>query len=231
MKIGIVGGTGKQGSGLAQRWAKKHEVTIGSRDHTRAEAAAQDLSQKAGGAIRGANNQVAAREAELIVLCVPYAAHAATVSEIAPFAAGKIVLDMTVPLLPPKVTVVHLPPRQAAALESQAILAGLPEGPEAASSPAALRASPARVVAALHHVSSVHLADLGHTLEGDVLVCGDDRAAKDAVIQLIADLGMRGIDAGALQNAIAVEALTPVLLHINRHYKIKGAGLRILGVD
>jgi len=117
-------------------------------------------------------------------------------------------------LLLSKVIVVHLPPGQAAALETQTILGAA-----------------AKVVAALHHVSSVHLGELDHVLEGDVLVCGDDRGARDAVIALIGDLGMRGIDAGALQNAIAIEAMTPVLLHINRRYKSKGAGLRILGVD
>lgn len=214
MKIGIVGGTGKQGTGLALRWAKHHEVIIGSRDRERAQSAAEALAQKAGGSLRGGSNLDAVTEADLVALCVPYAVHAATVQELAGAAAGKVVLDMTVPLMPPKVTVVHLPPGQAAALESQAILGAA-----------------ARVVAALHHVSSVHLNDLEHALEGDVLVCGDKREDKDTVIALIADLGMRGIDAGPLQNAIAAEALTPVLLAINRRYKSRGAGLRILGVD
>lgn len=216
--IGIVGGTGKQGTGLALRWAKKHDAILGSRDPERALAAARDHTAKLagapGGSILGGSNTDAARDAEVVVLSVPYAAHAATLNELAPSLAGKLLLDLTVPLMPPKVTAVHLPPGQAAALEAQAIV-----GPAT------------RVVAALHHVSSTHLADLDHVLEGDVLVAGDDAAAKETIIDLIGELGMRGIDAGALVNSIALEALTPVLLSINRRYKIRGAGLRILGIE
>lgn len=211
--IGIVGGTGKQGMGLALRLAKTNEVIIGSRDAARAEAQAKEFSAKAGAVIRGATNADAAREAEVVLLSVPYAGHAETVRELSEQLQGKVVLDMTVPLQPPKVTVVHLPPSRAAALDTQEIL-----GPGA------------RVVAALHHVSSVHLAELDHALEGDVLVAGNDADARATVIALIADLGLRGIDAGPLENAIAIESLTPVLLHINRRYKIRGAGIRILGI-
>lgn len=211
--IGIVGGTGKQGMGLALRWAKEHDVIIGSRDRDRAAAQAKAASERAGLSIRGASNEEASRDAEVVALCVPYDAHEATLTELAPALSGKIVIDMTVPLKPPRVTVVHLPKGGAAALEAQAIL-----GPSA------------RVVAALHHVSSVHLADIDHALEGDVLVCGDDADARAIVIDVIAALGMRGVDAGALANAVALESLTPVLLHINRRYKTKGAGLRILGL-
>jgi NADPH-dependent F420 reductase len=212
-KVGIVGGTGKQGTGLALRWAKTHEVIIGSRDRERAEAQARESSAAGGVTIRGASNLDVAREAEIVALTVPYAAHAATLRDVAEALPGKVLIDMTVPLVPPKVAVVHLPPGQAAALEARAIV-----GAEV------------KIVAALHHVSSVHLADLSHALEGDVLVCGDDAAAKAAVMELIADLGLRGVDAGALENAIALEALTPVLLSINKRYKIRGAGIRILGI-
>lgn len=212
-KIGIVGGTGKQGTGLALRWAKAHEVILGSRDRDRAEAQARECSSKTGAVVRAGSNADAAREADVVVLCVPYAAHAATVRELAEVARGKVVLDMTVPLEPPRVTVVHLPAGRSAALEAQAILG-----------------AGARVVAALHHVSSVHLGDVTHALEGDVLIAGDDADAKAVVIELCADLGLRGIDAGLLENAIAIEALTPVLLYINRRYKVRGAGVRILGI-
>lgn len=211
--IGIVGGTGKQGMGLALRWAGLHDVIVGSRDRARAAAQAGEASAKAGQAIRSGSNEDAVREADVVALCVPYAAHTATITELSPLLAGKIILDMTVPLEPPRVTVVHLPKGGAAALETQAIV-----GPSG------------RVVAALHHVSSVHLGDLGHSLEGDVLVCGDDAEAKATVIGLIEALGMRGIDAGALANAVAAEALTPVLLYINKRYKVRGAGLKILGI-
>jgi 8-hydroxy-5-deazaflavin:NADPH oxidoreductase len=211
--VGIVGGTGKQGSGLALRWAKSHDVILGSRDRERAEAQARECSAKAGAPIRAGSNVDAARDAEVVVLCVPYAAHEATLRELVPALEGKVLLDMTVPLAPPRVTTVHLPKGRAAALEAQAIV-----GPAA------------RVVAALHHASSAHLGDLTHALEGDVLVAGDDADAKAAVIDLVADLGMRGVDAGPLENAIAIEALTPVLLYINRRYKVRGAGIRILGI-
>lgn len=211
--IGIVGGTGKQGMGLALRWAGSHDVVIGSRDRERAEAQAREGWAKVGHAIRAGTNEEVARQADVVALCVPYAAHTATITELAPALAGKVILDMTVPLEPPKVTVVHLPKGGAAALETQAIVG-----------------ASGRVVAALHHVSSVHLADLDHALDGDVLVCGDDAEAKATIIELIAVLGMRGVDAGALANAVAAEALTPVLLHINRRYKVRGAGLKILGI-
>lgn len=211
--IGIVGGTGKQGMGLALRWAKAHEVIIGSRDRARAEERARECAEARGAEVRAGSNEDAAREAEIVTLCVPYTAHAATLREIASSLSGKVLLDLTVPLQPPRVTVVHLPEGGAAALEAQAIV-----GVET------------RVVAALHHVSSVHLSDLAHTLEGDVLVAGNDAGAKASVIALIADLGMRGVDAGPLDNAVAIEALTPVLLHINRQNKVRGAGIRILGL-
>lgn len=211
--VGIVGGTGKQGMGLALRWAKSHDVILGSRDRERAEAGARECAEATGAAVRAGSNVDAARDAQVVALCVPYAAHDATLRELAPVLPGKVLLDMTVPLEPPRVTVVHLPAGRAASLEAQAIV-----GAET------------RVVAALHHVSSAHLKDLTHALEGDVLVAGNDADAKAAVIALIADLGLRGIDAGPLENAIAIEALTPVLLHINRQYKVRGAGIRILGI-
>jgi hypothetical protein len=122
--------------------------------------------------------------------------------------AGKVLVDVTVPLRPPKVSRVHLPAGGAAALEAQALLGG---------------ATP--VVAALHHVSAAHLGDLAHAVECDVLVAADDARAKATVIGLVGDLGMRGLDAGPIVNAIALESLTPVLIHLNRVYKSKGAGV------
>jgi NADPH-dependent F420 reductase len=111
------------------------------------------------------------------------------------------------------VTQVHVPAGQAAALEAQALL-----GAET------------KVVAALHHVSSAHLGEPDHAIDCDVLLCGDDEAARAAVAKLVVDLGLRPIEAGPLRNAIALEALTPVLLWINRKYKIVGSGVRITGV-
>jgi hypothetical protein len=214
MRIAIVGGTGKEGRGLALRWAKAgHEIRIGSRDAARASERARELTAESGGYITGGDNAWAARESDVAVLTVPYAAHGAIVEELCEALSGKVVIDLTVPLSPPKVRQVELPIGRAAALEAQAILG-----------------SKASVVAALHHVSSVHLADAAHAVECDVLACSDDSRALGTTLDLIAELGLRGIDAGPLVNAIALESLTPVLLHINKRYKSPGSGIRITGL-
>jgi hypothetical protein len=217
MRIGIVGGTGREGKGLALRWAEKgHEIIIGSRDAEKAAAKARELGAAAPGGqarITGGSNEEAAAAGEVVVLTVPYAAHADTLRAVRAQLAGRILVDITVPLQPPKVTQVHLPPGTAAALEAQALL-----------DPST------RVVAALHHVSSAHLGEPGHAIDCDVLVCSDDEAARAAVIGLVVDLGLRGLDAGVLRNAVALESLTPVLLHLNRKYKTN-AGIRITGLS
>jgi len=211
MKIGIVGGTGREGRGLALRWARAgHAVSIGSRDPERARAKAEAFSAEAGAEIRGGGNQAIAAGAEVVILAVPYGAHRPTLEALVDAARGKIVVDITVPLAPPKVRRVHLPPGRAAALEAQAILG--------ADTP---------VVSTLHHVSSAHLADPDHAIDCDVLVCGDRPAAREVVVGLLADLGLRGLHAGPLDNAVALEAMTPVLLFINKRYRSPGAGLRI----
>jgi NADPH-dependent F420 reductase len=144
---------------------------------------------------------------------VPYAAHREMLESLKPALAGRILIDITVPLRPPKFHEVTLPEGQAAALEAQEIL-----GPET------------RVVATLHHVSSNQLADLQSESEDDVLVCGDDEEARATVVSLIEDLGYRALDAGPLQNAVALESLTPVLIYLTKRYKSRGAGLRIANV-
>jgi NADPH-dependent F420 reductase len=208
MRLGIVGGTGKLGSGLAQRWARAgHAVAIGSRDPAKAQAHAEELGAR-GVTVLGGDNAWAAREGEVVILTVPYAAHAETLRAIVEAVAGKVLIDVTVPLKPPKVSRVQLPVGQAAALEAQALV-----GP---STP---------VVATLHHVSATHLADPMHAIQCDVLVAGDDVGAKAMTIGLVRDLGLRGLDAGPLVNAIALESLTPVLIHLNRTYKSQGAGI------
>lgn len=218
MRIAIIGGTGKEGRGLALRWAHAgHDVTIGSRSAERgvegARALNDTLAQAGSDAtIAGSDNGGAVAGAELAVLSVPYSAHRDTLTALRPALAGKILLDITVPLKPPKVRKVHLPEGQAAALEAQALLG-----------------EDTRVVAGLHHISSVHLADLDHQFDCDVLVCGD-KEARAQVIPIIGDLGLRALDAGPLANAVALESLTPVLLHLNRHYKGRGCGLRITGL-
>src|SRR5580704_10060841 len=168
MRLGIVGGTGKLGSGLAQRWARAgHTIAIGSRDPAKARAHAGELAAR-GLAVTGGDNAWAAQEGEVVVLTVPYEAHGETLRAIAQAVAGKVLVDVTVPLKPPKVSRVQLPAGQAAALEAQALV-----GP---STP---------VVATLHHVSATHVADLAHALECDVLVAADDAAAKAMVIGLV----------------------------------------------
>lgn len=207
MKIGIIGGTGKEGRGLALRWMRAgHAVRIGSRDAERGAATAAELG------VAGGGNE-AACDADVVVLAVPYSAHASTLTALKPHLAGKVLVDITVPLKPPRVREVHLPEGTAAALEAQALLG-----------------AGTRVVGALHHVSSVKLADPDADIDCDVLVCGDDDAAKEAVISLVEQLGVRAFDVGPLRNAVALESLTPILLAINKRYGAKGAALRITGV-
>jgi hypothetical protein len=214
MKIGIVGGTGREGRGLAVRWAKAgHEVFIGSRQAEKGSAKAAELSKEFRVTLQGGDNVGACEHADLIVVTVPYSAHHPTFESIRDAVGDKTIVDITVPLQPPKVRSVNLPQGQSAALEAGALLN-----------------KGTRLVAALHHISSEHLSDPEHAFDCDVLVCGDDEAARATVISLVADLGLRGVDAGILKNAIALESLTPVLLHINRHYKSVGSGIRITGI-
>ena len=206
MRVGIIGGTGREGRGLAARWARAgHSVILGSRSPDRALERAEELG------VDGGSNADACR-ADVVVLAVPYSAHAATLKGLAEELAGAILVDITVPLQPPRVRSVHLPEGGAAALEAQALL------PDT------------RVVAALHHVSSEHLADLGHAPDCDVLVCADDREARALVVDLVADLGLRGLEAGRLRNAIALESLTPLLIFMNRRYGAT-TGIRITGLE
>ena len=214
MNMGIVGGTGREGRGLGVRWAKAgHDVFIGSRQAEKGIAKAAEFSEEFGVVLRGGDNVAACNHAELIVVTVPYSAHRPTFESIKDAVGDKVIVDITVPVKPPKVRSVNLPEGQAAALEARALLH---EG--------------ARLVAGLHHISSEHLSDPAHAFDCDVLVCGDDKEARAAFISVVSDLGLRGVDAGVLKNAIALESLTPVLLHINRRYKSVGSGIRITGI-
>ncbi|MFO7179904.1 MAG: NADPH-dependent F420 reductase [Pseudomonadota bacterium] len=214
MRIGIVGGTGKEGGSLAVRWARAgHAVTLGSRDEEKARARAATLTARGFGTIAGAHNRDAARNADVVVLTVPYAAHTSTLRTLRPELAGKVLLDVTVPLSPPEIGRVRLPNGRAAALEAQALL-----GPETS------------VVAALHHVSHTVLADPDAEVRCDVLVATDDEGARSRVLGLVRDLGLRALDAGPLDNAVALEALTAVLLHLNVRYGAKGAGVLFSGL-
>ena len=213
-KIAIVGGSGALGAGLAKRWAKKgHNIIIGSRDEQRAAEAASRLNEESGVEnIFGLENKRASEEAEIIVLTVPFSNHMSTLSLIAPALEGKILVDVTVPLVPPKVRTVHIPEGGSCAKAAQEFL-----GKEV------------RVVSAFQSVAATHLDDLGHDIDCDVLVCGNDPEARETVVQLALDAGMKAWHAGVIANSIVAEAMTSSLIFINNRYKIDGAGLRITG--
>jgi hypothetical protein len=215
-RIAVIGGTGKEGGGLALRWAHAgYEVVIGSRSAEKAAQAAAEINATLGSAyIRGADNAEAARQAELIVVSVPYAAHKDTLLAIKDEVDGKIVVDVSVPIQPPNFSTVHLPEGRTAAEEAQALLgAGV------------------RLVSAFQNVSATHLKDLDHPVNCDILISGDDADAKQVVAALAEAAGMRGIDAGPLANAIVAESLTPLLVGINKRYGVKGAGIRITEIE
>lgn len=213
--IAVLGGTGPEGGGLALRWANAgHTVIIGSRDAARAQAAAEAINAKIGAErASGAANAEAAAAAEIVVLTVPYAAHQATLESVKTACQGKILVDVTVPLVPGKVTRVALPPGGSASLEAQALL-----GPEV------------RVVTAFQNISAEHLQELGHAVDCDVLVCGDDKASKASVIGLAKDAGMTAFDAGPLANSVVPEGLTSVLIGLNIRHKVKSSGIKITGI-
>lgn len=216
MTIAVLGGTGKEGSGLAMRWALKgYRVIIGSRDAERAAVYADTFNRQIGAEYMiGLANDEAARQAQIVVLSVPYSAHRATLEGVKPHLSGKILVDVTVPLQPPAVRTVHIPAGHSAAQEAQAIVG-----------------DDVRVVSAFQNVSAEKLKDPNAPVNCDVLVCGDDADAKQEAIKLVEAAGMRGFDAGPLANAAAAEALTPVLLYINKTYQVKGAGIRITNID
>ena len=209
--IGIIGGTGPQGRGLALRWAVAgREVVIGSRSAERAESVAAEL----GHGVRGAENAECAAQADIVVITVPWDGHADTLVELEPALRGKLVVDSVNPL----------------GFDKQGPYAlDVPEGSAAQQAAALLPGS--TVTAAFHHVSAVSLADLSiDDLALDVLVLGEDREAIGQIIELVDLLpGMRGIYGGRLRNAHQVEALTANLIAINRRYKAH-AGVRITDV-
>ncbi|MBF8255288.1 MAG: F420-dependent NADPH reductase [Anaerolineales bacterium] len=215
LTLGLIGGTGKEGKGLAYRWARAgYNVIIGSRTKEKAETAAQELNQRLGGEpVRGMLNPDAAWACDIAILTVPYEAHTATLESVRETLAGKVLVDVTVPVRPPKVSVVHVPAQGSAAQEAQALLG-----------------DQVRVVSAFQNVSHEHLVE-DHPIACDVLVSGDDAEAKKQVLLLVEAAGMVGWDAGPLPNAVVAEGLTSVLIGINRRYKMKGAGIRITGID
>jgi 8-hydroxy-5-deazaflavin:NADPH oxidoreductase len=213
-RLAIIGGTGALGSGLARRWgAAGYDVVVGSRTADKAEAAARVIASALdGAAVRGAANAAAAEVGDVVMLAVPWASHAEILDEIKPHVAGKIVIDATVPLVPPKVARVQLPAETSAAVAAQRRLG---EG--------------VRVIAAFHNVAASKL-QTNASIDCDVLVFGDDPTDRSLVIALAEAAGLSGVHAGPLANAVAAEALTSVLIGINRHYKVTSAGIRITGL-
>jgi 8-hydroxy-5-deazaflavin:NADPH oxidoreductase len=207
-KIAIIGGTGNLGSALAWRLARAgRDVVIGSRTAESAVAKAAEL----GHGLTGMVNADAAAMADLVIVTVPFSAQASTLEDIKPHVAGKIVVDTTVPLVPPKVMRVQLPPEGSTAVKTAAILG---EG--------------VRVVSGFHNVAAHKLAQ-DVDVDCDILVFGDEKTARAEVVALADAIGLRGIHAGALVNAAAAEAMTSLLIFINKNYQVDGAGIRITG--
>ena len=212
--ISIIGGTGALGGGLARRWVKAGlPVVIGSRTADKAAGAAEALRTSFPGAsVQGLGNLEAARAGTIVVLTVPFAHQRPTLQEIHPALAGKILVDTTVPLVPPKVARVQLPPEGSAALIAQQ-LAG----------------DSVSVVAAFHNVSADSM-NTDDDLDCDVLVMGNKSESRDIVVSLARAAGLRAWHAGALENAAAAEALTSVLIFMNKRYGGVHTGLRITGI-
>ena len=206
--VAVVGGTGNLGAAIARRLAKAgRRVVIGSRSSESAAKAAAEL----GFGLTGAANADSAAACDIVIVTVPFAAQGATLAGIAPHVAGKIVVDTTVPLVPPRVMRVQLPAEGSAAVRAQALLG---EG--------------VTLVSAFHNVAA-HTLITDADVDCDVLVCGDDKAARAEVIGLAGQMGLRGLHGGALVNAAAAEALTSVLIFLNKTYQVDGAGIRITG--
>ncbi|MER5627202.1 NADPH-dependent F420 reductase [Streptosporangium sp. NPDC002544] len=211
ISIGILGGTGDQGKGLARRFALAgHSVLIGSRSAERAQEAAASI----GGSVRGAGNPTVAAEADVVIVAIPWDGHRSTLESLRAELAGKIVIDCVNPL----------------GFDKQGAYAlAVEEGSAAQQAAAVLTES--RVVAAFHHVSAVLLLDPEvDKIDLDVLVLGDDREATDTVQALAGRIpGMRGVYGGRLRNAHQVEAMTANFISINRRYKAH-AGLRVTDI-
>lgn len=216
MIIAIIGGTGKEGKGLAYRWAKAgHQIIIGSRKLEKAQRITSELKEEFPELedIEGLANPEAAQKAELVVITVPFAAHVPILEAIKEHVQGKIVVDVTVPLVPPKVTRVTIPAAGSAAQEAQDILG-----------------DDVRVVSAFQNVSYERLLEDTESL-CDVLVCGNNKEAKQTVISLVEDAGMKGFNAGPIQNSIVSEGLTSVLININKKFGVHSAGIKITGIE
>lgn len=216
LTIAVLGGTGKEGKGLAYRWAKAgYKILIGSRSPEKAVKAASELMEMLEGrsSVVGASNLDAAQLADIAVLTVPYSAHRDTLEGVKDALKGKLLIDVTVPLVPPKLTKVQMPFEGSAAQEAKAILG-----------------EDVQVVAAFQNISHEHLMT-DRDVECDVLVTGSSKDARNEALTLVEAAGMTGWDAGPIENSVVVEGLTSVLININKRYGSTHAGIRITGVE
>ncbi len=214
-KIAILGGTGKEGKGLAYRWAKSgFQVFIGSRTPERAMEAANELSRRLAGKghISGTSNIDAATRADIIVITVPYSAHRETIESIVSAVKGKMLIDVTVPLVPPKVSKVQMPSAGSAAQEAHQILG-----------------EDTQVTSAFHNISHEKLMR-DEPVDCEVLVTGTSKKARQETLNLVMAAGLIGWDAGPIENSVVVEGMTSVLIGINKEYGSSSAGIRITGV-
>jgi len=216
LTIVVLGGTGKEGKGLAYRWARAgYKVLIGSRSSERAVHAASEIMELLEGSssVVGTTNHEAAEQANIAVLTVPYAAHKDTLESVKDVLQGKLLIDATVPLVPPKVTKVQMPAEGSAAQQAKAILG-----------------DDVQVVAAFQNTSYELLLTDGD-VNCDVLVTGSSKAARAEALTLIEAADMTGWDAGPIENSVVVEGLTSVLININKQYGSTHAGIKITGVN
>ncbi len=215
--IAIIGGTGKEGQGLAYRWVRVgFPVIIGSRQVEKAKEAVNklknNLNQQEASLLSGDENSRAVKQAEIAVLTVPYQFHQEILSALKNTLKGKFLVDVTVPLVPPKVSTVQIPPEGSAALQAQKILG---EG--------------VSVISAFQNISfELLLSD--KTIECDVLVCGKDADSRRIGLKLVKAAGLQGWDAGPLENSIVAEGFTSVLIRINKQTGTRSAGIKITGV-
>jgi NADPH-dependent F420 reductase len=214
--IAVVGGTGAEGSAIALRLGHAgYRVIIGTRDTSKAARISQEQDGILGrAAIQFATNDEAVRAAQLVILTVPYNVQISIVKALGPTLEHKILIDATVPLLPPKVSSVQLPSGGSAVAIVQQTLG-----------------DKVRVILAFQNVAAHKLRDLDADIGCDVLVCGDNAAARALTLELIAKMRLRGLDAGPICNSAAAEALTSILIFLNRKYKVQRSGIKITGLD
>jgi len=215
LTIAVLGGSGKEGKGLAYRWAKAgYRVLIGSRSSEKAIVASSEIVQLLDGAssVVGMTNLEAVRNANVVVLTVPYSAHRETLEALKDDLIGKILIDVTVPLMPPTVTKVKMPPAGSAAQEAKQILG-----------------EKAEIAAAFHTISHEYLLQ-DKEVQCDVLVTGTSKETRNDALKLVSAAGLTGWDAGPIENSVVLEGLTSVLININKRYGSSHAGIKITGV-